>query len=363
MREQRVDEIGLVDAARLRLEHEAHWRIPAGLVAHRVEQPEHGLLGLQLFGRERLLAELDLRIGLLFDFLEHLLRGRIRRQFRDHQLPLAACEFFDLPARAHLQAAATGLIRRGDFRFARNNLAAAREVRSRNVLHQFGMRQVRVADHRDRGARDFAQVVRRNFRGQTHRDARCAVEQHERQTRGQQPRLVELAVVVLHEINRALVDLVEQQLRDRRQARFGVAHGRCAVAVARTEVTLAVDQRVAHREVLREAHQRVVRRLVAVRVVLTQHVADHACGLDRLRVVGQAHVVHREQDAALHRFLAVAHVRQRAAFDHAHRILEVRAFRVIAERQKVALRGRRRGEKVESVVVVHLDSVSVFGLK
>jgi tagatose-1,6-bisphosphate aldolase len=64
--------------------------------------------------------------------------------------------------------------------------------------------------------------------------------------------------------------------------RLGVAHRRGAVAVAAAEVALAVDQRVALREVLRHAHQRVVGRLVAVRVEAAEHVADHARALHRL---------------------------------------------------------------------------------
>ena len=60
------------------------------------------------------------------------------------------------------------------------------------------------------------------------------------------------------------------------QARLGVAHRRRRIAVHRAEIALPVDQRQAHREVLRHAHQRVVDRLVAVRVVFTHHVADDA---------------------------------------------------------------------------------------
>src|SRR3990172_5728204 len=41
------------------------------------------------------------------------------------------------------------------------------------------------------------------------------------------------------------------------------------------EVPLPVHQRIAQREVLHHAHQRVVHRLVAVRVVLAQHIADN----------------------------------------------------------------------------------------
>ncbi|MGF6634261.1 hypothetical protein OKW39_001412 [Paraburkholderia sp. MM6662-R1] len=362
MREQRVDEVGLIDAARLRLEHETHRRVLARFVAHRVDEPEQRLPRLQLLGRQRLLAKLDFRVGLFFDFFEHLLRGRIRRQFGDHELPLATREILDLPARAHLQAAAAGFVRGGDFRLARNDLAAAGEVRTGHMLHQLRMRELRIADQRDRRSCDFAQVVRRNFRREADSDARCAIEQHERQTRWQHLRLFERAVVVRHEVDRALIDFGEQQLCDRRQARFGVTHRRRAIAVARAEVALAVDQRIAHRKVLRQTHECVVRGLVAVRVILTEHVADHPRRFDRLRVVAEAHLVHREQDAALHRLLPIANIGQRAALDHADRILEVRALRVVAERQHVAVR-RRLVEKVESVIVVHLDSVSVFGLK
>ena len=58
------------------------------------------------------------------------------------------------------------------------------------------------------------------------------------------------------------------------QARLRVAHRRRAVAVDRAEVALAVDERVAHREVLGEPDEGVVQGDVAVRVVLAHHLAD-----------------------------------------------------------------------------------------
>src|SRR5580693_7795109 len=50
-------------------------------------------------------------------------------------------------------------------------------------------------------------------------------------------------------------------------APFGVAHGRGRIAVDRTEIALPVDERQAHGEILRHAHERVVDRLVAVGMV------------------------------------------------------------------------------------------------
>ena len=67
--------------------------------------------------------------------------------------------------------------------------------------------------------------------------------------------------------------------RDLGQPRFGVAHGGGIIAVDIAEIALPVDQRIALGEILREAHQRVVDRLVAMRMELAHHVADDLGGL------------------------------------------------------------------------------------
>ena len=118
----------------------------------------------------------------------------------------------------------------------------------------------------------------------------------------------------------------EQQIGDRRQPRFGVAVRRRRIAVGRAEIALAVDQRIAQREILRHAHQRVVSRGVAVRMVFAEHLADDARRLGVLHAGAQPELVHRVEDAALHRLLAVFDVRDRAAAHHAHRIGEVAAL-------------------------------------
>ena len=88
------------------------------------------------------------------------------------------------------------------------------------------------------------------------------------------------------------------------------------------EVALPVDERVAHRERLRETNQRVVDRDVAVRVVRAHHVADHARALEARPIRLQAGLVHRVEHAAVHRLQPVADVRKRPRDDHAHRVVE-----------------------------------------
>ena len=76
--------------------------------------------------------------------------------------------------------------------------------------------------------------------------------------------------------------------------------GRRRIAVDRAEIALAVDQRHAHGEILRHAHHRVVNRLVAVRMIFTDHVADDARGFDVLLVRRMPLLVHRVENAAMH---------------------------------------------------------------
>jgi hypothetical protein len=86
---------------------------------------------------------------------------------------------------------------------------------------------------------------------------------------------------------------------------------------------LAVDEHVAQRERLRHPDDRVVYGLLAVRVILADHVSDDARRLLIRTVPLVAELAHRVQDAAVHRLQPVADVRQRAADDHAHRVIEI----------------------------------------
>jgi hypothetical protein len=128
-------------------------------------------------------------------------------------------------------------------------------------------------------------------------------------------------------------------------ADLGVAHRRRRVAVDRAEIALAVEQRQAHRELLRHADQRVVDRLVAMRMVLADHVADDAGRLAIRLVPVVAVLVHRMENAPVHRLEPVADVGQRPRHDHAHGVVEIGAAHLLLDRNgadvaRFAIRGR-----------------------
>jgi hypothetical protein len=248
---------------------------------------------------------------------------------------------------------------------AAHDLAAGRVVRAGDDIEQGVGADLRVVDHRQAGVDDLTQVVRRDVGGHADGDAAGAVDQQVGETGRQDDRLAFLAVVVVLEVDRVLVDVGQQRHGRVAHAALGVAHGRGHIAVDRAEVALTVDQQQTHRERLGHAGQGEIDRLVAVRVEAAEHVADHAGALRIGPVGGHLLIVHRIEDAPVHGLEAVAHVGQRPTDDDAHRIVEIGAFQLVFDRDggdagasalggcvdRVVLQGIgtfRRGNRTES---------------
>ena len=125
-----------------------------------------------------------------------------------------------------------------------------------------------------RGVAELAGIVRRNVGGHADGDAGRAVGEQVGEIGGEHDRLLLAPVIVGAEVDRVLLDAVEELRGDLGQPRLGVAVGGGVVAVDIAEVPLPVDQRIADGEVLGEAGERVVDRLIAVRMEVAHRVAD-----------------------------------------------------------------------------------------
>ena len=214
-------------------------------------------------------------------------------------------------------------------------MRAARVIRAGHQHVELFIDEFGGLDQRNAGVGNLAQVMTGDFSGQAHRNTAGTIEQRERQACGQLAWLFKRAVVVRHEVNRAVVQLIEQQRGNAGQARFGVTHRSCTITVAGTKITLAIDQRVPLAEVLRHADHGIVSGLVAVRVVLAENVPHDTRTFNRLGAIvavgatkGQAHARHAVQNTPLHRFLAIAGIRQRSTLDHAEGVFKVGALGV-----------------------------------
>ena len=253
----------------------------------------------------------------------------------------------DLDDRAHRDRAAPGAVGLLDTAAA-DDQPAGREVRALDPGHE-RVEQVLVGGLKILQVPldplgDLAEVVRRDLGGHADRDALGPVDEQVREPGGQHHGLGGPAVVVRPEIDGVLVDVPQHLHGQGRQAAFGVPHRRGRVVARRPEVALAVDERIAHRPVLAEADERIVDGAVAVRVVLAHDVADHAGALGVPALGTVAAVVHRVQDARVHRLQAVPHVRQRPADDDRHRVIDVAALHLKLDVDRlgaVMLRWRR----------------------
>ena len=201
--------------------------------------------------------------------------------------------------------------------------AAQREVGRLDILHQTFDVDVIVVNVGHAAVQHLAQVVRGHIGGHADGDAVGAVDQQVGNLGGQHRGFLALVVIGGHHVHRVFVDVGHQLVAYLLQARLGVTHGCRRVAVDRAEVTLPVDQRVAHRPILGQAHQGAVDARVAVGVILTHHIAHYAGALLGGSVVKDAVLVHRIEDAAVHRLEAVAHIGQRSRHDDRHSIVDV----------------------------------------
>ncbi|MCY1525282.1 hypothetical protein D9M68_602560 [compost metagenome] len=223
-------------------------------------------------------------------------------------MAVALFHVFEVGLGAHDDAAAARTVALAHAGHAVND-AARGEIRRWDELHELIDRARRIAQAVQAAVDHFLQVVGRNIGSHAHRDARAAVDQQVGQARRQQQRFLFAAVVVGAEVHRFLVDVGQELVRDLGQADFGVTHRRGVVAVDGAEVALAVDQHVAHGEILRHADDGVIDGLVAVGVVFTDDVPDDT----RRLLVGAVPVVvqfvHRVEHAPVDGLEAVPHIR------------------------------------------------------
>ena len=245
------------------------------------------------------------------------------RQLRDDDGRAIAPDLLGVRLGAHAHAAAAGAIGLLEARGAEDH-AAGGKVGPLDELHEVIGGGIGMVEHVHGGVDHLAEVVGRDVRGHADGDAGGAVDHEVGHTAGQDRGLTPGLVVVGLPVDGVGVDVAHHLDGDLAEARLRVAHGRRRVAFDGAEVALTTDQRVAHVEVLRHAHQGGVDDGLAVGVVVTGGVAGDLGALAVRLVRRQAEVVHGHEDATLAGLETVAHVRQRAIGDHAHRVVDER---------------------------------------
>ena len=200
----------------------------------------------------------------------------------------------------HGNGAATGLVALPNAGAAHDD-GAGGEVRTGHDLHKLVDGGVGIVNQVAGGLDRLGEVMRSDIGGHADGDALTTVDQQVGKARGQRHGLGERLVVVGLPVDGILLQ-VAQQLHGRLcQAALGITHGRRAVAIDVAEVAVAIDERCAHGEPLRQTNHGLVNRGVTVRMVLADNFSDRP-GRLLMRAVGvDAALVHGVQDAAVHR--------------------------------------------------------------
>ena len=243
--------------------------------------------------------------------------------FGDHDALAAAGRMLDLGAGAHHHAAAARE-QRLPHPVVAVDQAARGEVGPFHILEQLLAFDLRIVDVGAAGVHHLAQVVGRHVGGHADGDAARAVHQQQRDLGRKHRGFGDRVVEVERPVDGLLLDVGHHLVGDLLHAGLGVTHGRGRVAVHRTEVTLSVHQRIAHRPLLGQTHHGVVDRRVAVGMELTEDVADDTGRLSGGFVRGEVELgAHIVEDAPVHGFQTVAHVGQGPGHDDRHRIVDV----------------------------------------
>ena len=314
-----------LDVSRPRLEHDAY--VLGRLVAHVAEQ------------RRLLFVE---ELGELLD--EPRLLHAVG-DLGDDRDPAAAARILLRPAGAQADGAAPGPVGLDERRAVVDDDAAGREIGARAELDERLDLGVGVGDKIERGVAEFGDVVGRDRRRHADRDALRAIGEQVRRRRGHDDRLFGVAGVVIAPVDALLVDALHDEAREVGEPRLGVAIGGGVIAVDVAEVALPLDQRIARGEILGEAHQRLVNRLVAVGMERPHHVADDLRAFFERGSRVEPQDMHPIEDAPVHRLEAIARVGQRAAHDGGERVSEVPLLQRLAKIDFDRLRGAAEGEE------------------
>ena len=254
------------------------------------------------------------------------------RNFGDHHLVLPTSEIFRFPFCPDPEAAPACRIGLRDRAPVLNQHAARREIRPRHKIDELGNGGIRGLEQMGQGIGNFTHIVGRNAAGHADRNPGRAIGQEVREIRRQDERLAALTVIGVAEIDRIVIDTIEQSLGDLGHPGFGVTHGRRVIAVHIAKISLPVDQRVADGKLLRQTHQRIVNRLIAMGMIFTHHIADDP-GAFLVALIGiQLELAHRMQKPPMHRLQPVAHIRQRTGHDRGQRITQIALAERVLER-------------------------------
>ena len=172
----------------------------------------------------------------------------------------------------------------------------------------------------------LSQIVRRDICRHTYGDTDRTVYEYIRKSRRKNRGLFKSVIEVRFEIDDVFVYIRHHFVGKLCKSCLRITVCGGSVSVHVTEVSLSVDKRISHREILRKTYHCVIYGRVAVRMVTAEHVSDRRCGFARGFIVSQLILIHRVEYTSVYGFKTVAYIGKRTGNYDAHRVFYKRLF-------------------------------------
>ena len=166
--------------------------------------------------------------------------------------------------------------------------------------------------------------MRRHICSHTYGNTTCSVYQQQRNLGRQNGRLLQGLIEVGCPIDSLLIDVSHNLIGNLLHTCLGITHSRCRVTVHRTEVTLALNQRITHSPILCHTYHSLINRTITVGVELTQHITHDTRRLTgrliRIEIKFGTHIV---QNTTMNRLQTITHIGQCTRNDNRHRVVDI----------------------------------------
>ena len=196
------------------------------------------------------------------------------------------------------------------------------EIRTLDVFHQFIHRALGVIHTVDGGINYLTEIVRGNIGSHTNRNTHRAVYKQVGKTGRQNRGLLQAVIKVGHHGNNVLIKIAHHFVGNLVKTCLGITVSSRAVTVYRAEVSVTLNKRITHREVLRHTNHSAVNSRVTVRVISTKHVTYGGCRLAERLGVHKSILVHSVEDTASTGLHSVTHVGKRTRHNNRHGVFD-----------------------------------------
>ena len=250
-----------------------------------------------------------------------------KRKLCNNNTILTVCHGFDIGHRTHADLAPAGSVCFIDTGSTKN-LRTCREIRSFYNIKDFidggiSVLFYPVINDLHNSTNNLTKIVRRNVGCHTNCNTRRSVYQKVWKSGRQYRRFFLRLIKVRYKINGIFIDVCKHLHGNLAQTCLCITHGRRAVSIHRTKVSMTVYQRISGGPVLCHINKCSIDRAVSMRMIFTHGIADDTCTFSVWLVRSVVQLDHRIQHSTLYWLKSISYIWKSTGRNNAHGIIDI----------------------------------------